>query len=57
MPATWTAFGVEHDSLFPDASAHVSPVGSNADGGPNPPLEVVLSELLSLKYPVVVGCS
>ena len=43
---------------MPDASAQVSPVASNAEGGPpKPPLEVVLRLLLSLKYPVAVGCS
>ena len=48
-PATWTAPAAEQDSAFPDASAQVSPVGSNAEGVPNPPLEVVLRLLLSLK--------
>src|ERR1700691_6028681 len=57
-PATWTAPGTAQDSAVPDASAQVSPVASNADGGPlKPPLDVVLRLLLSLKYPVVVGCS
>src|SRR5215469_11377659 len=32
-PATWTAPGAEQASALPDASAHVSPVASNADGG------------------------
>ena len=49
-PATWTAFGAEQDTALPDASAQVSPVGSNADGGPKkPPPELVLRLLLSLK--------
>src|SRR6185312_953404 len=57
-PATCTAPGAAQDSAVPDASAQVSPVGSKADGGPpKPPLEVVLRLLLSLKYPLVVGCS
>ena len=49
-PATWTAPGAEQDSALPEASAQVSPVASNADGGPpKPPPEVVLRLLLSLK--------
>src|ERR1700691_5143238 len=57
-PATCTAPGTAQDSAVPDASAQVSPVGANADGGPpKPPPEVVLRLLLSLKYPLVVGCS
>ena len=48
--ATWTAPAVEHGSALPEVSAQVSPVGSNADGGPpKPPPEVVLRLLLSLK--------
>src|SRR5579872_110836 len=57
-PATCTAPAAEQDSALPDASAQTSPVGSNADGGPKkPPPLVVLRLLLSLKYPLVVGCS